>query len=110
MHGHRARKSPLSAPAWVLLTHHSVSQAEWSAELQFRATGPERASGILQLWYTKDGQAKIGTSSIYTAGPFDGFALVIDMHGGRVCWPINSVVPGACSDLKLGWKHPRLLE
>ncbi|KAJ5457915.1 hypothetical protein N7475_009303 [Penicillium sp. IBT 31633x] len=60
-----------------------VSQSEWSAEFQFRASGPERAGGILQLWYTKDGQSRIGTSSIYTVGPFDGFALVIDTHGGR---------------------------
>ncbi|KAJ5121509.1 uncharacterized protein N7515_009470 [Penicillium bovifimosum] len=60
-----------------------VSQSEWSAEFQFRASGPERGGGILQLWYTKEGQSRIGTSSIYTVGPFDGFALVIDTHGGR---------------------------
>ncbi|KAJ5159620.1 uncharacterized protein N7482_006624 [Penicillium canariense] len=60
-----------------------VSQQEWSAEFQFRASGPERAGGILQLWYTKDGQARVGTSSIYTVSQFDGFALVIDTHGGR---------------------------
>lgn len=63
---------------------YSVSQSEWSAEFQFRASGPERAGGILQLWYTKDGRARIGTSSIYTVGQFDGFALVVDTHGGRV--------------------------
>ncbi|KAJ5672106.1 hypothetical protein N7507_001233 [Penicillium longicatenatum] len=66
--------------AWA---QNPVSQSEWAAEFQFRATGPERASGNLQLWYTKDGQARVGTSSIYTVGPFDGFALVIDTHGGR---------------------------
>ncbi|KAJ5782491.1 hypothetical protein N7457_004265 [Penicillium paradoxum] len=60
-----------------------VSQSEWSAEFQFRASGPERAGGIIQLWYTKEGQSRIGTSSIYTVGQFDGFALVIDTHGGR---------------------------
>ncbi|CAI7568756.1 unnamed protein product [Penicillium bialowiezense] len=60
-----------------------VAQSEWTAEFQFRASGPERAGGILQLWYTKDGEARIGTSSIYTVGPFDGFALVVDTHGGR---------------------------
>ncbi|CAG7923290.1 unnamed protein product [Penicillium olsonii] len=64
-------------------TGKTVAQSEWTAEFQFRASGPERAGGILQLWYTKDGQARIGTSSIYTAGPFDGFALVVDTHGGR---------------------------
>ncbi|KAJ5265642.1 hypothetical protein N7524_006660 [Penicillium chrysogenum] len=60
-----------------------AKSSEWSAEFQFRASGPERAGGILQLWYTKDGQSRIGTSSIYTVGQFDGFALVIDTHGGR---------------------------
>ncbi|KAJ5585013.1 uncharacterized protein N7459_004813 [Penicillium hispanicum] len=66
--------------AWA---QNPVTQPEWSAEFQFRASGPERASGNLQLWYTKDGQTRVGTSSIYTVGAFDGFALVIDTHGGR---------------------------
>ncbi|KAF7596740.1 hypothetical protein BBP40_000168 [Aspergillus hancockii] len=60
-----------------------VPQSEWTAEFQFRATGVERGGGNLQLWYAKDGQTKIGTSSIYTVGQFDGFALVVDMHAGR---------------------------
>ncbi|PWY87050.1 lectin family integral membrane protein [Aspergillus sclerotioniger CBS 115572] len=60
-----------------------VSQLEWTAEFQFRATGPERGGGNLQLWYAKDGKDRIGTSSIYTVNQFDGFALVIDSHGGR---------------------------
>lgn len=60
-----------------------ISQPEWTAEFQFRATGPERGGGNLQLWYTKEGQSRIGTSSIYTVGQFDGFALVVDTHGGR---------------------------
>ncbi|RMZ36976.1 hypothetical protein AFCA_008152 [Aspergillus flavus] len=60
-----------------------VSQSEWSAEFQFRASGVERGGGNLQLWYAKDGQSKIGTSSIYTVGQWDGFALVVDMHAGR---------------------------
>lgn len=82
MHGRRPRKF-LSVIS-INTNKRSVSQSEWTAEFQFRATGQERGGGNLQLWYTKDGQAKIGTSSIYTVGPFDGFALVIDTHGGRV--------------------------
>lgn len=74
-----------------------MSESEWTAEFQFRATGVERGGGNLQLWYAKDGQSRIGTSSIYTVGQFDGFALVVDMHGGRVrpipnphqSWTIN---------------------
>ncbi|KAI9930453.1 hypothetical protein ASPWEDRAFT_39338 [Aspergillus wentii DTO 134E9] len=66
--------------AW---SENPVSESEWTAEFQFRATGPERAGGNLQLWYTKEDHHKIGTSSIYTVGQFDGFALVVDTHGGR---------------------------
>ena len=61
-----------------------VSQSEWVAQFEFRATGPERGGGNLQLWYAKDGPTSVGTSSIYTAGYFDGFVLVIDPYGGKV--------------------------
>ena len=61
-----------------------VLQSEWVAELEFRATGPERGGGNLQLWYAKDGRMNIGTSSIYTVGHFDGIVLVIDSYGGKV--------------------------
>ncbi|KAI9737181.1 MAG: hypothetical protein M1834_000774 [Cirrosporium novae-zelandiae] len=60
-----------------------VSQDEWTANFEFRATGPERGSGNLQIWYTSQGQAYIGSNSIYTIGKFDGLVLVIDQHGGR---------------------------
>ncbi|KAJ5983151.1 hypothetical protein N7481_005250 [Penicillium waksmanii] len=66
--------------AWA---QNPITQSEWSAEFQFRGSGQERSGGNLQLWYTKDGQTRVGTSSIYTVGQFDGFALVIDTHGGR---------------------------
>ncbi len=56
---------------------------EWTVEFQFRATGDERGGGNLQLWYTKDKQ---GTASVYTAGKFDGLALVVDTYGGRVSY------------------------
>lgn len=61
-----------------------VSQSEWVAELEFRATGPERGGGNLQLWYAKDGRMNIGTSSVYTVGNYDGMVLVIDPYGGKV--------------------------
>ncbi|KAL3473993.1 concanavalin A-like lectin/glucanase domain-containing protein [Aspergillus californicus] len=60
-----------------------LSHTEWAAELQFRATGVERAGGNLQLWYAKDGKDKIGSASIYTVGQWDGFALVVDTHSGK---------------------------
>jgi lectin, mannose-binding 1 len=55
----------------------------WTAEFEFRVSGAERGSGNLQLWYAKDGQQDIGTSSIYTVGKFDGLALVISQYGGH---------------------------
>lgn len=58
--------------------------SEWTIDFEFRSNGEERGSGNLQLWYVKDGLAKISTASIYTVGPFDGFALAIDVNGGRV--------------------------
>jgi mannose-binding lectin 1 len=54
----------------------------WTASFSFRATGPERGGGNLELWYTAEGQDSIGTSSIYTVGKFDGLAITLDTHGG----------------------------
>lgn len=56
----------------------------WTADIDFRATGPERGGGNLQIWYAAKGQTDVGTSSIYTAGRFDGLALVIDQYAGSV--------------------------
>lgn len=67
----------------ALWAEAKVSQSEWVAELEFRATGPERGGGNLQLWYAKDGRMSIGTSSVYTVGNFDGMVLVIDSYGGK---------------------------
>ncbi|KAI4939061.1 uncharacterized protein J4E92_000343 [Alternaria infectoria] len=64
--------------------HHS---GDWTAELDFRATGMERGGGNLQLWYIKDSQARETPASLYTAPKFDGLVLVIDQyegHGGSV--------------------------
>lgn len=61
----------------------AATHQEWSAELEFRASGQERGSGNLQIWFVKDGRSAVGQSSVYTIGKFDGFALVIDQYGGR---------------------------
>lgn len=50
--------------------------------MDFRANGPERGGGNLNIWLVKDGAKDIGTSSIYTVGKFEGFALVIDTYEG----------------------------
>jgi hypothetical protein len=59
----------------------------WSADIDFRATGPERGGGNLQIWYAANGKDTVGTSSIYTAGRFDGLALVVDQYAGSVGLP-----------------------
>lgn len=61
----------------------SNTKSEWKFNFDFRASGPERGGGNLQLWYTKDGRASVDTASIYTVGKFDGLALVIDTYGGK---------------------------
>ncbi|KAL8674444.1 MAG: hypothetical protein Q9168_001177 [Polycauliona sp. 1 TL-2023] len=61
----------------------SVAQSEWTADLEFRATGGDRGGGNLQIWYTKEGRPRAETPSIYTTPAFDGLALVVDMYGGK---------------------------
>ncbi|KAJ4347227.1 uncharacterized protein N0V89_011166 [Didymosphaeria variabile] len=60
--------------------HHG---GDWSAELQFRASGMERGGGNLQLWYTKESQKNTDPASLYTAPKFDGLVLVVDQYEGR---------------------------
>ncbi|KKY23568.1 putative lectin family integral membrane [Phaeomoniella chlamydospora] len=66
----------------ALWAEHTTALEDWTAEFEFRASGPERPGGNLQLWYASNGEQAIGTSSIYTVGRFDGLAIVIDSHGG----------------------------
>jgi mannose-binding lectin 1 len=64
--------------------HHT---GDWTAELDFRATGMERGGGNLQIWYVKESQAHETPASLYTVGKFDGLVLVVDQyegHGGSV--------------------------
>ena len=58
--------------------------SDWAVDFEFRATGPERGGGNLQLWYVKDGQLAVRTSSVYTVDAFDGMVLAIDTYGGKV--------------------------
>ncbi|OCK82795.1 concanavalin A-like lectin/glucanase [Lepidopterella palustris CBS 459.81] len=67
----------------ALWADYPVQYSEWQAQFFFRASGPERGGGNLQIWYTKDGQQGVGLSSLYTATKFDGLALLMDQYGGR---------------------------
>jgi mannose-binding lectin 1 len=62
-----------------------LEHAEWTIDVEFRATGPERGGGNLQIWYVHEGEKTIGTSSIYTAEKFDGLGIIIDQYAGSVC-------------------------
>lgn len=54
----------------------------WIADVDFRASGPERGSGNLNIWLTSGGSRDVGTHSVYSVGRFDGLALVLDSQGG----------------------------
>lgn len=58
-----------------------LTRKEWTADVDFRASGPEHASGNLNIWLAKDGRSMIGANSVYTIGKFEGLVLVIDQHG-----------------------------
>ena len=66
-----------------LWTEQASQHSSWLSDVSFRASGPERGSGNLQLWYTRTPQPASSLSSVYTVGEFDGLALVIDQYGGR---------------------------
>ncbi|EME42026.1 hypothetical protein DOTSEDRAFT_174816 [Dothistroma septosporum NZE10] len=58
----------------------AASTGDWSASLDFRASGQETGSGNLQVWYAGYKEA-IGTNSIYNVGNFDGLVIVVDQYG-----------------------------
>ncbi|KAL2131027.1 hypothetical protein VTI74DRAFT_5617 [Chaetomium olivicolor] len=60
----------------------TLQHSNWITDVEFRANGPERGGGNLNIWLVRDGSHVIGSDSIYTAGRFEGLALVIDQHGG----------------------------
>jgi mannose-binding lectin 1 len=59
-----------------------LQHSEWTVDIDFRATGPERGGGNLQIWYARDGPQNVGTASVYTVGRFDGLVLVVDQYAG----------------------------
>jgi mannose-binding lectin 1 len=62
-----------------------LQHSQWTVDVDFRATGPERGGGNLQIWYARNGKEDVGTSSIYTVGRWEGLALVVDQYAGSVC-------------------------
>jgi lectin, mannose-binding 1 len=64
-----------------LWADHPEPNEEWIVHCTFRATGPDYASGNMNIWYVHD-KTQVETSSIYTVGKFDGLAIIIDQYGG----------------------------
>jgi mannose-binding lectin 1 len=60
----------------------TLQNQEWIADVEFRANGPERGGGNLNIWLVRDGAHLVGSDSVYTSGRFEGLALVIDQHSG----------------------------
>jgi len=65
----------------ALWSDSTAQSSDWTADLEFRASGPETGTGSLQIWYTKDKEA-VAQNGIYTVGNFDGLVLVLDQYGG----------------------------
>ncbi|ROW13034.1 hypothetical protein VPNG_06000 [Cytospora leucostoma] len=61
----------------------TLQHTQWVADVDFRANGPERGGGNLNIWLVRDGSREVGTSSVYTVGRFEGLALVVDTYGGE---------------------------
>ena len=59
-----------------------MNSETWVADVDFRASGPERGGGNLNIWLANRGSSDIGQSSVYTVGRFEGLAIVIDTYGG----------------------------
>lgn len=66
----------------ALWTEQKNTLQDWSVDFKFRASGQDRGSGNLQLWYVNNGEKAVSTSSLYTVGKFEGLVIVIDTVGG----------------------------
>lgn len=66
----------------AIWSEEPLMHANWIVDVDFRASGPDRAGGNLNIWLARDGKA-LGTKSVYNAGRFEGLVLVVDSHGGQ---------------------------
>ncbi|KAL9048663.1 MAG: hypothetical protein Q9162_007610 [Coniocarpon cinnabarinum] len=60
----------------------SLASDAFQLDVDFRASGPERGSGNLQIWFTKETYPASGLRSVYTVERFEGLVLTIDQYGG----------------------------
>lgn len=83
-----------------LWSHDTLKHATWTADIDFRASGPERAGGNLNIWIAKDGEKSIASNSVYGAGRFEGLAIIIDTHGGS-----GGMIRGFLNDGKVDYSQ-----
>ncbi|RPA78943.1 concanavalin A-like lectin/glucanase [Ascobolus immersus RN42] len=66
-----------------LWSAHTNPYQDWTADVNFRATGSEHGKGSFTFWYTARGKHGIqGYESPYSSRPWDGLALTIDNSQG----------------------------
>lgn len=83
----------------ALWAANPLTADSFSAEFAFRASGPERGSGNLQIWFTKESTPASELRSIYTVDRFEGMAIAIDQYAGS-----GGSVRGFLSDGKVDFK------
>ncbi|KAI5457835.1 concanavalin A-like lectin/glucanase domain-containing protein [Mariannaea sp. PMI_226] len=66
----------------AIWAQQQLQRNQWIADFDFRASGPERGGGNLNIWLVRDGSKIVSSSSVYTVGKFDGLVLTIDKTGG----------------------------
>lgn len=67
----------------ALWSDKTLSHSKWTIDVDFRASGADYGSGNMNIWLVKDGANTVSTRSVYTVGPFEGMALVVNMQDGR---------------------------
>lgn len=83
-------------------SEQTLNHETWVADVDFRASGPERGGGNLNIWLTAGGAAEMGSSSIYTAGRFEGLGIVVDASGGGTGGMIRGFLNDGTVDFSSG--------
>ncbi|KAL2271616.1 hypothetical protein VTJ83DRAFT_987 [Remersonia thermophila] len=78
----------------------TLQNQNWIADVEFRANGPERGGGNLNIWLVRDGSHAVGANSLYSVGRFEGLVLVIDQHSGS-----GGMLRGFLNDGSTDYKH-----
>lgn len=66
----------------AIWSEQPLKHSNFIVDVDFRASGPDRAGGNFNIWLANHGK-DIGAKSVYSAGRFEGLVLVVDSHGGQ---------------------------